>query len=185
LTDAKSDHELMYDIAQGNHAAYRVLLERHIHRLVRMGERMVGNRQDAEDIAQEVSLKVWHEAPRWKPQAQFSTWLYRVMMNACIDVIRKKVPQQTIEDEVLYDETPSVHEVIELHQQAQRVRVAMGQLPDRQRAAVVLSYYEALDNQTSADTMGMSLGAFQQLLFRAKKQLRDELNNEVKEQHYG
>lgn len=183
--DSCTDVALMVAVAKGDQVAYRALVARHMHALVRMGERMLGSRQDAEDVVQDVCLKIWHEAPRWRPEAKFTTWLYRVMMNACIDVLRKRVPQGDVDMTVLLDDAPLANELIAKQQQAQQVKQALQQLPERQRAAVILSYYEACDNQTSADVMGLSLGAFQQLLFRAKKQLRDELTLQEKELLYG
>ena len=79
-------------IAKRDPKAYRDLIGKYLDFCVRFAERMLNNRHDAEDITQEVCLKIWNVAPRWVPTAKFSTWLYRVMVNACIDHKRKILP---------------------------------------------------------------------------------------------
>lgn len=153
--------------------AYRELVGRHLNRGVKVAERMLGNRQDAEDVMQEACLKIWKEAPRWKPQAKFSTWLYRVVLNACLDRKRRIVPARAEEElDEIADDKPMADAVMIGRQRSDSVKVALQALPDRQRAAVILSYYEELSNQEAADSMGVALGAFQQLLFRAKQNLK-------------
>lgn len=166
-----TDHALMQRIAQRDSAAYRQLVGRHANRCLRVAERMLGSRADAEDITQEACLKIWREAPRWQPQAKFSTWLYRVVLNACMDHRRKVVPITGLDMDGIAAEQPDEEHT----QQRRQVRAALARLPERQRAALVLSYYEGLSNQESAATLGVSLGAFQQLLLRARHALKQEL----------
>ena len=169
------DHLLVLRVARGNLQAFQELVRRHLNRCVAVAERMVGNRQDAEEIVQEVFLKVWHEAARWQPRAKFSTWLYRVLVNACIDHVRKVVPLAAVELDGIPDGSPSADDRLISAQRSRWVQRALQRLPERQRAAVVLSYYEELSNQEAADALGLSLGAFQQLLFRAKQNLKNDL----------
>jgi len=175
------DHALMLRIAGADMLAYRELVDRHLDRSVRVAERMLGNRQDAEDIVQEVCLKVWKEAPRWRPQAKFSTWLYRVLVNACIDWRRKVVPFVDTDMDGIEDGRCGDDERLIEQEDSRRVRDALQTLPARQRAAVVLSYYEELTNQQAADVLGLTLGAFQQLLFRAKQKLKGHLTSPMLE----
>jgi RNA polymerase sigma-70 factor (ECF subfamily) len=149
---------------------------------VKVAERMLGNRQDAEDVMQEACLKIWKESPRWKPQAKFSTWLYRVVLNACLDRKRRVLPVMTdVVDDIL-DDHPIAEEMMIATQRLAAVKRALQDLPDRQRAAIVLNYYEDLNNQDAADVLGISLGAYQQLLFRAKQSLKDRLGEERKDE---
>ncbi|TAL28357.1 MAG: sigma-70 family RNA polymerase sigma factor [Alphaproteobacteria bacterium] len=180
-----ADHTLMRRIAGKDAKAYRTLVGKYLNFCVRFAERMTGSRQDAEEIAQDVCLKIWNEAPRWQPQAKFSTWLYRVVTNRCIDYKRKVVPLSVVDAETLADSAPAADDTIIRAQQSARVRGALQQLPERQRAAVVLSYYEAVSNQEAADAMGMQLGAFQQLLFRARQSLKEKLIDERLEMKNG
>lgn len=170
------DHALLALVAQGDLRAFRELVGKHLNRGVKVAERMLGNRQDAEDVMQEVCLKVWKEAPRWQPRAKFSTWLYRVILNSCLDRKRRVVPFADNDAlDLVMDDTPAADEQIMDAQKAKRVHAALQSLPERQRASIVLSYYEELPNQDAADCMGIGLGAFQQLLHRAKQNLKTSL----------
>lgn len=180
-----ADHVLMRRIAAKDAAAYRELVGKYLNFCVRFAERMTGNRQDAEEIAQDVCLKVWNEAARWEPQAKFSTWLYRVVTNRCIDYKRRIVPFAPIDAETMADTAPSADATMMREQQAARVRAALDALPERQRAAVVLSYYEGISNQQAAEAMELQLGAFQQLLFRARQNLKESLSGERMETGHG
>lgn len=166
------DHELMMRIAGKDKDAYRILVNKYLSLCVRFAERMVGNRQDAEDIAQETCLKIWRKPESWKQQSKFSTWLYRVIVNACIDHKRKVIPFANVELEALHDHAEAVDEVLMARQKADHMQRLLQQLPDRQRAALVLSYYEELSNQQTADALGIPVGALQQLLFRARQNLK-------------
>jgi RNA polymerase sigma-70 factor, ECF subfamily len=176
-----ADHLLMQRIARQDAEAYRELVAKYLNFCVRFAERMTGNRQDAEEIASDVCLKIWNEAPRWRPEAKFSTWLYRVVTNRCIDYKRKVVPFAPIDAETMADPAPAADDEMVRKQRELRVRAALEELPERQRAAVVLSYYEALTNVQAAEAMGMQLGAFQQLLFRARQNLKQKLSGEKAE----
>jgi RNA polymerase sigma-70 factor (ECF subfamily) len=170
---------LLRQAGKGDVSAYRKLVMRYMDYCVRFGERMLGNRQDAEDVAQEVCLKIWREAGKWQRQAKFSTWLYRVMFNACIDYKRRVVrfPGRDLPLDTA-DGAPDPEAVLLEKQTAKQVMCAMQKLPERQRAAVVLSYYEGMANQDAAGIMELELGAFQQLLYRARQNLKMELNDD-------
>ncbi len=168
----EEDDALMRRVAQKDKVAYRLLVNKHVGRCVRAAERMVGNRQDAEDIAQETCLKIWRNPESWKQQSRFSTWLYRVVVNACIDHRRKVIPFAAVELETLRDPTLAEDERLMARQKAERMQQLMQQLPDRQRAALVLSYYEELSNQQTAEVLGVNVLAVQQLLFRARQNLK-------------
>ena len=172
LNTHDEDHELMMRIAQKDKDAYRILVNKHLGVCVRFAERMLGSRQDAEDIAQETCLKIWRNPESWKQQSKFSTWLYRVIVNACIDHKRKVIPFANVELEVLHDHAAAVDEVLMTRQKADHMQQMLQQLPHRQRAALVLSYYEELSNHQAADALGINVLAVQQLLFRARQNLK-------------
>jgi len=172
-----SDHRLMLRVGQKDMAAYRELVGRHLNRGIKVAERMLGNRQDAEDVMQDTCLKIWKEAERWQPKARFSTWLYRVIFNACIDFKRKVVPMSGVEVETLADDVPAADDAMMMMQRARRVKQALQKLPERQRAALILSYYEGVSNQDGAQALNIPLGTFQQLLFRARQGLKNELKD--------
>lgn len=182
---AQTDNELMRRAGQGELPAYRQLVVRHLSRSVGFAQRMLGSRADAEDVVQDVFLKVWEQAPSWRPRAAFSTWLYRVLYNACLDHKRKVVPFAAVEMEQIEDSAPSPASQCEQSQQVRQVQKALAVLPERQRAALVLSYYDELSNQAAAEVMGVALGAFQQLLFRARQALREKMVDEPSEKRNG
>ena len=161
LNTHDEDHELMMRIAQKDKDAYRILVNKHLGVCVRFAERMLGSRQDAEDIAQETCLKIWRNPESWKQQSKFSTWLYR-----------KVIPFANVELEVLHDHAAAVDEVLMTRQKADHMQQMLQQLPHRQRAALVLSYYEELSNHQAADALGINVLAVQQLLFRARQNLK-------------
>lgn len=166
------DHELMARIAQSDKDAYRILVNKYLGLCIRFAERMLGSRQDAEDIAQETCLKIWQNPESWKRQSKFSTWLYRVIVNACIDHKRKVIPFANVEMEALHDHAEMVDEVLIARQKKDHMQQMLQKLPDRQRAALVLSYYEELSNQQAADALDINVLAVQQLLFRARQNLK-------------
>ncbi len=182
LTAQPTDYELLQLVAQGNMRAYRELVGRYLVMGVKIAERMLGNRQDAEDVMQEVCVKMWRESPKWKPQAKFSTWLYRVIINACIDRRRRFAPVTTDAFDEILDDRPLAEEVLIKRQRAQSVKIALQLLPDRQRAAITLNYYEEMSNQEAAEAMGIALGAYQQLLFRARQSLKAHLVEDLSDE---
>lgn len=182
MTAQPTDYELLQLVAQGNMRAYRELVGRYLVMGVKIAERMLGNRQDAEDVMQEVCVKMWRESPKWKPQAKFSTWLYRVIINACIDRRRRFAPVTTDAFDEILDDRPLAEEVLIKRQRAQSVKIALQLLPDRQRAAITLNYYEEMSNQEAAEAMGIALGAYQQLLFRARQSLKAHLVEDLSDE---
>lgn len=150
-------------------------------------ERLLGNRAEAEDVTQDVFEKIWRQAERWEPRAQLKTWLYRVTYNACIDRKRKAARRREDGDGQLETIAEEAHpeRLLQQKQGIEAVRRALQTLPERQRAAVILSYYEGLSNQEAAEALSLELNAFQQLLFRARQNLKQELLSSRREVVHG
>ena len=149
------DHELMMAVGRRDHHAFVRLVERHYGWALGFTDRMLGTRHEAEDLVQTAFLRVWQGAARWEPNARFSTWLYRVLHNLCMDQLRARraKPSEPLEGEAvetLADETPDSEERVSGMQREARVRAALDQLPARQRAALVLCYYEELSQAEEA-----------------------------------
>jgi RNA polymerase sigma-70 factor (ECF subfamily) len=170
------DAELLRAIAGGDRSAFDRLSRRHLDRAYGVALRMTGSRADAEDVVQDVFLRLWQRPDAWRPgQAQFSTWLYRVVVNRCLDLKRR--PRGTDLDSVEEPQAPDANAEDSLLD-AERGRAldsAVNQLPERQRAAIVLTYTAGLRNVEAASAMDISVKAFEALLVRAKRELRDHL----------
>jgi len=173
------DAELLQAIAGGDRLAFDRLSRRHLDRAYGVAMRMTGSRADAQDVVQDVFLRLWQRPDAWRPgQAQFSTWLYRVVVNRCLDLKRR--PKATDLDSVEEPQDPDANAEDSLLQ-AERNRAldgAVNQLPERQRAAIVLTYTAGLRNAEAASAMDISVKAFEALLVRAKRELRDYLTGQ-------
>ncbi len=136
---------------------------------------MLGNDADAEEIVQEAMLRVWVTAPRWRPEAAFRTWLYRVTFNLCLNRRRHK-PFAPLDDACdPPDPSPSAADELERRETDRLVAKAIEGLPDRQKAAIVLTYYEGLSNAEVASVLETTISSVEALLVRAKRALRAEL----------
>jgi RNA polymerase sigma-70 factor (ECF subfamily) len=174
-TEARADEALMAKVAQGDEVAFRQLSRRHVPAMVGLARRVLGNAADAEDVVQEAMLRVWTHAPRWQPLAAFRTWLTRVVVNLCLDRKRRKPWVDLDAAGEIVDPTPSVPEVAEQNEREQALTAAIGELPDRQRTAIVLTYREGMTNAQVAEVLDTSVSAVETLLIRGKKTLRAKL----------
>ena len=175
--DGASDEDLMQRIAQGNEPAFRLLARRHAAAAIRLARRVTGNHADAEEIVQEALLRVWVNAPRWRPLAAFRTWFYRVVVNLCLSR-RRRAPFVAL-DEIAEPVDPALapSDALERRQTDRLVAAAIGELPDRQRAAIVLTYDEGLSNAETAAILETSVSGVEALLVRAKRTLREKLDH--------
>ncbi len=176
----RTDEELMAGIGRGDHGAFRDLIDRRLYGAISLAQRMVGERAAAEDIAQEAFLRVWRHAAKWKTpdqggRAKFGTWFYRVVVNLCID--RKRRPRPVPLDAVAepVDPADDALTVIQRGQVALKVASAVSDLPDRQRAALVLCSYEGHTVARAAEILSSSERAVESLLVRARRNLRKSL----------
>jgi RNA polymerase sigma-70 factor, ECF subfamily len=172
------DAELVRRIGEGDARAAETLVRKHLPRMTAIGRRMLSNAAEAEDVAQEVFLRVWREAPRWKEgQAKFETWMHRVALNLCYDRLRRR---REITDPdaglLLADPAMSAPDIIQARQRAAAVRDALATLPERQRAAIVLCHYQELSNIDAAAALEVSVDALESLLSRGRRALRAALS---------
>jgi len=170
------DEALLARMKQDDAAAYRMLVERHVDRAYAIALRVLGNQADAEDVAQECLVKVWTHRQTWQDgKAKFSTWLYRVVVNRCID-LRRRPTSECIDDvpEPMDDEADSVT-TIHRGQVYGKLSDAMGRLPEQQRLALTLSYFDDLGNSEIAEIMQTTVSAVESLLKRGRQALRDKL----------
>jgi RNA polymerase sigma-70 factor (ECF subfamily) len=176
-----SDEELMRRTGNGDREAYAALVRRHLGRTTGLARRIAGSAADADEIAQEAFMRVWTKAPNWQGAtgegggARFTTWLYRVTVNLCIDRRRRRRERPLEDAGDPPDPSPSAADGIAGGQLAARVSAAVAALPERQRTALALCFFEELSNREAAEIMALSPGAVESLLVRARRQLRAAL----------
>jgi RNA polymerase sigma-70 factor (ECF subfamily) len=170
------DAELLQAIAGGDRAAFDRLSRRHLDRAYGVALRMTGSRADAQDVVQDVFLRLWQRPDAWRPgQAQFSTWLYRVVVNRCLDLKRRPKGADLDSVEEPQDPDANAEDSLLNAERSHALDSAVNQLPERQKAAIVLTYTAGLRNAEAASAMDISVKAFEALLVRAKRELRDFL----------
>ncbi|HEX5008264.1 MAG TPA: RNA polymerase sigma factor [Hyphomonadaceae bacterium] len=173
------DEELVRRVGAGDKRAASELVRRHLPRMVGLARRMLGDPAEAEDVAQEVFLRVWKHAAAWKPgQAKFETWMHRVGMNLCLDRLRRSGRHGGEVSPETPDARASATRALDDRQRRDRVRDALQKLPERQRAALVLCYYQERTNIEAAEILGVSVDALESLLSRARRTLKSALSAE-------
>lgn len=171
------DAELVRRIGAGDQRAAEDLVRRHLSRMTALARRMLSDPAEAEDVAQEVFLRVWRTAPNWREgQAKFETWMHRVALNLCYDRLRRRREHSDPDAGVLVaDSAPGAAETLIARQQAAAVRRALDALPERQRAAIVLCHFQELSNIDAAATLEVSVEALESLLARGRRGLKAAL----------
>ncbi|MEZ5814186.1 MAG: sigma-70 family RNA polymerase sigma factor [Alphaproteobacteria bacterium] len=174
-----SDESLMERVCSGDHQAFAQIVERHSGLFYSAAYRMCGHSEEAEDIVQEAFLKLWSKPEGYDAAkgAKFTTWFYRVVTNLAIDRMRRKKPQSGGSEALEYiaDKTPSAESRLEEQDRQDALEAAIAALPERQKIALNLCFYEGLSNKEAAEILGVGVKALESLLMRAKKALRDDL----------
>jgi RNA polymerase sigma-70 factor, ECF subfamily len=181
MSPSESDQpeiEWMRRIREGDMEAFRLLVETHQSRIVGTISKMLGSDAEAEDLAQQVFIRVWRSASRYKPTAKFTTWLFRITRNLVFNEMRRK--------RHFVDHTDDLSEPAErkergpdqvlLEEELQTaIQDAISKLPEAQRLAIVLRRYEELPYEEIAKVMGTTVPAVKSILFRARAELRERL----------
>lgn len=166
----------MARVAARDADAFRTLVARHVRPLHRIAYRMIGDAAEAEDLAQEALLRLWRDAGSWQAgHAGVGAWLNRVVVNLCLDRLRRRRFHSDAEVPERIDTSPLASEVMDASRLRAATVAAIAALPDRQRAAIVLTYYEEVSNMAAAEAMDMHIKAFESLLLRARAALRTAL----------
>jgi RNA polymerase sigma-70 factor, ECF subfamily len=182
--EENEDVRLMGLIGRGDVLAFEELIQRHQALVAGTAARMLGSNSDVEDIAQQVFIRVWKSASRYRPRAKFTTWLLKITRNLVFNELRRtkrraQVPIQAepdAEEITLPDETTPMPDASLLENELQQeIEKAIVQLPDTQRMALVLRRYEELSYEEIAEVLGLSVPAVKSVLFRARTELRARL----------
>ena len=170
--------EWMARIGEGDMEALRLLVETHQARVIGTISKMLGSDAEAEDLAQQVFIRVWKSAPRYRPTAKFTTWLFRITRNLVFNELRRKrhfadqaeeIPEPTERGDKEPDRV-LMGEELQL-----AIQDAINRLPDSQRMAIILRRYEEMAYEEIAKVMGTTVPAVKSILFRARAELRERL----------
>src|SRR5271169_1423007 len=186
---ARTDVQLMLDVKAGDEQSFELLLRKYRTPLVNFLYRMVRDTAVAEDLAQEVFLRVYRARQEYAPSAKFTTWMFRIATNLALNSVRDNRHRQmeismdqtveTGEDEQrameVADKAPNVEQQLVARSRAEMILKAIHALPEKQRAAVLLHKYQELDYDEIARVLECSESALKSLLFRAYETLRVEL----------
>jgi RNA polymerase sigma-70 factor (ECF subfamily) len=173
------DVQLMLAFANGQEEAFVELYRRHRDRIVSFTRRMLGDQAQAEEAAQDVFLKLYRARASYEPRSRFSTFLYRIAANHCMN-LRARVERKLIERGRAVDDAPGPqhgdqHEQLAQSQLRDALETALGKLPQRQRAALLLVHYEGLSYRETAESIEVSEAAVKSLIHRARTALISEL----------
>ena len=192
---AFDEAQLVALVTQGDSRAFAELAQRHLPAIETYATRILADQTAAQDIAQETLLVLWQRSSEFKPEkARLTTWLHRVAHNRCIDLLRRQkretpMPSADIYDRQensaqgsgvndVHDPTDIISVTSELDANPSAMDVALRRLPESQRTALVLTYYQNLSNREVASVMNSSTRAVESLLCRARGNLKKQLENQ-------
>ena len=179
--DSLDDWQLLALAGEGDEEAFRSIVERHQDRLVRLCQRLLHDREEALDAAQEVFIKAYQKAGKLERRGELYTWLYRVGTNHCLNKIRRRrivrfmpIGESNSDEDVWLepqDQAPTAERQLVARQRWQATREAISRLPANQRAVLVLARFEGLSYRQIAETLQITEGAVESRLFRAMRNL--------------
>ena len=184
-----SSEDLMDRVAKGDDEAFEILVNRHQVSVLNLIYRFIGDRTQAKDLAQEVFLRVWQAAKTYEPKAKFTTWIYRITTNLCLNelksarrrrwfqFLRPDEDNENATEDLLPDGSPSAEDLLLVRERNRHISDALQSLPSNQRMALILKRYDDLSYQEIAQILGCSVPAVESLLVRAKRTLQERLKN--------
>jgi RNA polymerase sigma-70 factor (ECF subfamily) len=173
LQDA-DDGAILRAVVAGDRDAFSLIVERHRRAVYQLCYRYVAHHEDASDLAQEVFLRAYRGLARFKGQASFKTWLYRIAVNVCLNrvAVRPRETEPVEEGRDVDPRAPDPAAAVQREETRRRVRSAIARLPKRQRAVLLLRVYQELPHQEIAAILGGSTGAVKANFFHALGNLR-------------
>jgi RNA polymerase sigma-70 factor, ECF subfamily len=184
-SDEASDVTLMLRVRDGDLEAFETLVTRHQHSVVGTAAKMLGGAADAEDIAQQVFVRVWKHAARYQPSAKFTTWLMTITRNLVFNELRRRRRSQqvsmdsdegdTIRHQFVDEQAVAPSEEILDSELKEAIDAAIASLPETQRLAIVLRRYEGMPYEEIAEVLKTSVPAVKSILFRARAELKARL----------
>lgn len=176
---ANSDEQLLIYIKEGDTSAFAELVKRHSQKFYHLAYRYTTSQEEAEDITQLAFLKLWENPYKWQPErgAKFLTWFYRVVVNLCLDKNKKKKSTQLADYHEIVDDRNNQEDSAIKNEQQKLLEIAISKLPNRQKTALILCFYEEVSNKEAAQIMKVSLQSLQSLLIRAKQSLKKSVQD--------
>jgi RNA polymerase sigma-70 factor (ECF subfamily) len=183
---AEQDLVWMSRIKAGDPEALRELIEAHQHRVIGTVAKMLGDEADAEDIAQQVFVRIWRSAPRYEPTAKFTTWLFKIPRNLVFNELRRRRRRAAFSlDRSIEDDERPMHtadpgskapDTALLDEEMQAaIQGAIDELPEVQRMAIILRRYDDISYEEIGDILDLSVPAVKSVIFRARTELRQKL----------
>ena len=186
VSDNRDDRYLVEQIARGNQNAFQELFDKRAGDVFKLSYSLLLDHQTAEDATQDTFVKLWQKAADWKPDASAKTWLLTITRNHCLDILRKRKNDRKKHQELYKEHITTLHNVKTNHAERKIdeknakkiIKNTLFELPERQREAVTLVYYMDVHNYEAARIMGLKVRAFDSLLARARRTLREKLVDE-------
>jgi RNA polymerase sigma-70 factor (ECF subfamily) len=184
-----SSEDLMVRVSKGDDEAFEILVTRHQTPVLNLIYRFLGDRAQAKDLAQEVFLRVWQSAKTYEPKAKFTTWIYRIATNLCLNELktarrrkwfpfyRSEESHENAAEDTYSDDSPTAEDLLLSKERSRQISEALQDLPENQRMALVLKRYDDLSYQEIAQILGCSVSAVESLLVRAKRTLQEKLKS--------
>jgi RNA polymerase sigma-70 factor (ECF subfamily) len=184
--DPERDLRLMEKVRAGDMDAFRELVETHQQRVVGTIARMIGDPTEAEDLSQQVFVRVWKSAPRWEPTAKFTTWLYTILRNLVFNESRRRARHKTTSLDAATDDEDHPQQFADGNvkspdttlldaEMQDAIERAIQELPPPQRMAVVMRRYQDVSYEEIGEVLDLTVPAVKSLLFRARTDLREKL----------
>ena len=176
---SKNDDDLMRLVQKGDHAAFTELVHRHSSKCYSIAYRFAGNICAAEDVVQVAFLKIWQKPELWNPTTnkKISSWIYRIIINICLDNCKKKLPEGGYNFDKIASHNKPCDEQLVLKEKQQWIEDAITNLPENQQIALNLYFYEGFSNKDAAEIMNLSVKAVQSLIMRGKHNLKKNLKD--------
>jgi RNA polymerase sigma-70 factor (ECF subfamily) len=175
----ESDTELVVRARQGDEAAFEQLVLRHQRYVFNLAYRVLGDYTEAEDITQEAFVRVWRGLSGFRGQARFTTWLYRIVHNLCLNRLpglQRELLQTEPLEEVLADPGPSPADLFAVREQMAFLHAQMDRLPEKYRLVLTLRYLQHLSYDEIAAALEMPMGTVKTHIHRARRLLRERLS---------
>lgn len=175
------ERRLLQKAQEGDRKAFEALVALHSRRVYNLALGYTGRHHDAEEIAQTVFVKVWKALPQFRGASAFSTWLYRLTLNACTDHYRRERKHRedlSLDDPDLApirDAAPSPEEIVIQREEEAILRKALAELPEQHRVILILREMDGLDYQEIAQVLELQVGTVKSRLTRARRALREKL----------